>query len=186
MRRLDISKGDWELAGHFGVDAGIVWIGDPCYILHKEKEKLPDTLGKDWGDFCNKLGDEITTFGYRPDHPEGLGVVVQTGYGDGLYPVYVHRDDGVIAAIFIDFTGIFRDHEEEEEDEEETRYCSECGDEMDDDECTNIDCEECPDYEAPTCQDCGEDLDYAEECQNLDCPNCPDYEDPDEENDDDD
>ena len=173
---LTIERSDWQLVGHFGVDAGIVWIGDPCYILHKGPEKLPETLGKDWGDFCNKLGDTTTVFGYRPGQTEGLGIVCQTGYGDGSYPVYMRMEDGVPVALFIDFNGILDDPEEEDDEEDEVRHCTECGDEMEDDECVNRDCEECPDYEAPTCSDCGDDLDYAEECQNIDCPNCPDYE----------
>jgi len=40
--------------GEIGVDAGLCWIGDPCYIFHQNK--LPSTLGKDWPEFCNLVG----------------------------------------------------------------------------------------------------------------------------------
>ena len=41
-----------KVIGTIGVDAGIVWIGDPCYIMHKEEE-TPSTIGKNWGEFCD-------------------------------------------------------------------------------------------------------------------------------------
>jgi len=69
------------------VDAGIVWIGDPCYILHKKASETPKAIGKNWSEFCEKLGSEnIITFEHDKGH-EGLGVAVSSGYGDGFYPV---------------------------------------------------------------------------------------------------
>lgn len=88
---------DWQRVGEIGVDAGICWIGDPCYILHrtpKEQEELAPVIGADWLEFCDKLhGDNsgVTTFPYALGH-DGLGVVVSTGYGDGVYPVFVRYD----------------------------------------------------------------------------------------------
>lgn len=129
-----LKKEDWTLVGSIGVDAGICWIGDPCYILHREDYKdgkvvpapLPESLGKDWPDFCNKLGFTYPTmksFSYKHGG-EGLGVVVSTGYGDGFYPVYVKlvpgtllrdKDTKRIAAVFVDFFGdAFGDEETEE------------------------------------------------------------------------
>lgn len=94
----------WEKVGEIGVDAGIVWLGDPCYILHKSKKDLPASIGKDWSDFCNKLGSADTkSFPYAMGH-EGLGVVVSSGYGDGTYPVEIRRNsDGVIREVRIVF-----------------------------------------------------------------------------------
>ena len=71
---------NWQKVGSFGVDAGICWIGDPCYVLHKEK--LPDELGKDWGEFCDKLGEE-----YPTKKVFYHGICLSTGYGDGEYDV---------------------------------------------------------------------------------------------------
>jgi hypothetical protein len=83
-----------KLVGHIGVDAGLCWVGDPCYILHQDKP-LPPSLGTDWLDFCEKLGKEHPTmksFPYALGH-EGLGVCVSTGFGDGKYPVYAEISD---------------------------------------------------------------------------------------------
>mgnify|MGYP001572613231 CR=1 FL=1 len=85
-----MSEPNWKQIGVIGVDAGICWIGDPCYILHKEgpaQQELESVLGKDWFEFCAKLGGKYTQFAYALGHP-GLGMVVSTGYGDGVYPVY--------------------------------------------------------------------------------------------------
>lgn len=74
------------LVGHIGVDAGLCWIGDPCYVLPDDATENP---GRDWGEFCDSLGNEYPTlksFSYQLGH-EGVGVCVATGYGDGVYPV---------------------------------------------------------------------------------------------------
>jgi hypothetical protein len=93
----------WKLVGHFGVDAGLVWIGDPCYVLHKEASK-PDTIGKNWGEFCDIIGNkDITVFGFTNRSKEGLGICLATGWGDGDYPVYARIEDGRVMQIYIDF-----------------------------------------------------------------------------------
>jgi hypothetical protein len=87
--------------GTIGVDAGIVWVGDPCYILHRQ---LPETFGKDWQEFCDNLSEEeYTSFGFRPGD-DGLGICVQTAHGDGEYPVYAtYNHHGRISKIEVDF-----------------------------------------------------------------------------------
>lgn len=110
------------LAGHIGVDAGLCWIGDPCYILHKDKDNFPSTvLGTNWHEFCDKIGP-LNTLGYQAfpyalGH-DGLGVCVSTGFGDGLYPVYVEKtEDGRVARVIVEFINHDdRDLEEEDED----------------------------------------------------------------------
>ena len=72
--------------GYISVDAGVCWIGDPCYILDGKPPKPLD----DWSSFCESLGGEHPTmhsFNHR-NGTEGLGVCVSTGIGDGVYPVF--------------------------------------------------------------------------------------------------
>jgi hypothetical protein len=92
--------------GEIGVDAGLCWIGDPCYIPHKDEP--PKAIGQDRDEFCDILGEEYPTakqFHYDLGHP-GLGVVVSTGYGDGTYPVYAEfTEGGRVARVWVEFIG---------------------------------------------------------------------------------
>ena len=94
--------------GEIGVDAGLCWIGDPCYILHKDQP--PKAIGTSWAEFCDILREDdqypvCKQFGYDLGH-SGLGIVVSTGYGDGVYPVYAEfNDDGRIASVCVEFIG---------------------------------------------------------------------------------
>jgi len=98
---MKLKQGNWKLVGHFGVDAGICWIGDPCYILHTDEPVK--SIGKNWEEFCDKLGKkESKEFTFNAGH-EGLGICVHTGWGDGYYPVYARFEDGRIMQIYIDF-----------------------------------------------------------------------------------
>ena len=100
-------KNNRKLIGEIGVDAGLCWIGDPCYIFG---EKRPKEIGKDWDDFCEQLkakgmwGDQQTAqFNYDLGHA-GLGILTSTGYGDGGYPVYAtFNEDGRVAKIEVEF-----------------------------------------------------------------------------------
>ena len=87
--------------GNIGVDAGLVWIGDPCYVLPKDTD---ETVGKDWMLFCQQLkGKQHRSFNFQAGH-EGLGVACHTGYGDGFYPVFAHfNEEGRVASIHIHF-----------------------------------------------------------------------------------
>lgn len=95
-------------AGVIGVDAGLCWIGDPCYILHKDDvdDRKPKSIGKNWMEFCNSLGTDYPTvkqFHYDMGH-EGLGMCVSTGYGDGVYPVFVTKNsEGRVVRVTIEF-----------------------------------------------------------------------------------
>lgn len=103
-------KGHWIQVGVISVDAGLCWLGDPCYIMHKEGERVPKDLGADWGDFVLKMCDKSDSvhgcgaqFNHNAGHP-GLGVCVPTGYGDGVYPVEVKLNrEGRVKAVRVKF-----------------------------------------------------------------------------------
>lgn len=82
---------DWTKVGVIGVDAGVVWLGDPCYILHKDS--LPIALGNSWPEFVERLVSPAVQFNYDKGHA-GLGVVVSAGFGDGIYDVFVRYVQG--------------------------------------------------------------------------------------------
>lgn len=77
----------WKKVGVIGVDAGLCWIGDPCYCVTPDANQHP---AETWLDFCHKLdfseGEMTKQWNYKLGHP-GLGVSVSTGYGDGTYDV---------------------------------------------------------------------------------------------------
>lgn len=96
---------DWEKIGVIGIDAGLCWIGDPCYILHRKRDDKSKNIGENWTDFCNKIGNKDTVqFNYDGGNRPGLGVVVSTR--DGEYPVFIKRDlkTNKIVRIKIKFT----------------------------------------------------------------------------------
>lgn len=77
------------------VDAGMVWLGDPCYIVKDA----------DWDAFCQKAdnaglndNDVAEPFGH------GSGLAIRSGDGDGEYTVKITKDaQGEVRSIHIDF-----------------------------------------------------------------------------------
>ncbi len=105
---------DWNKVGKVAVDAGLLWIGDPCYILFRDP---PDDLGADWQEMVKRIFErEKDTPGVAQFHcqprEEGftaqfsaLGVTVSTGYGDGVYDVEARMDEetGRVAEVRVVF-----------------------------------------------------------------------------------
>lgn len=90
-------RGERKLIGKCGVDSGQIMILDPCYL-----EDLPP-----YEDICEISLTEIIMGGQIVGGPTGLseiGVVSQSGKGDGVYPVYAVYREGLIARLEIDFT----------------------------------------------------------------------------------
>jgi hypothetical protein len=116
INKLDVSE--LVYAGSIGVDSGQAMIGDPCYLdgwkpWNSEEMKFEDhnLVPGEYGYLgaCNAT----LTKGYGQ-----LGaadaVVFSTGYGDGLYPVYVKlNEDGRIAMAVVDFTNELDDEEQD-------------------------------------------------------------------------
>jgi hypothetical protein len=88
--RAKARRQQWEQAGVCGVDSGMIWIGDPSYCVTPDAEDHPAAT---WMEFCRQTDDmeAAKQFHFARGHA-GLGVCVRSGYGDGLYPVYVRRD----------------------------------------------------------------------------------------------
>lgn len=104
MRRMTIER--LQRIGTVGVDAGMLYLGDPCYVIDAP-------LGRRaWDQFLKEIGGPE---GYLESHAvvEGeavtgqrfpAGLVVVSGGGDGEYPVYAEFDgEGRIARLVIDF-----------------------------------------------------------------------------------
>jgi hypothetical protein len=81
------------LAGHVDVDAGLIWIGDPCYVLGDDASSRVHS----WSDFCEKIWAQGMGNSGESDFASplgaGVGIVTHSGFGDGSYPVYVTTSD---------------------------------------------------------------------------------------------
>jgi len=103
------------------VDAGLIWIGDPCYVLGDDaSHKVTD-----WTDFCNKMNTPRLEEGEGVSAPlgKGVGLAISTGYGDGCYPVHVeHNSEGRVSKVTITFID---DHDIacEQESEDMSPWC---------------------------------------------------------------
>lgn len=75
--------------GSLYVDAGIIMLGDPCYTLPDDGS---DHIG-DWSTFCDALHKSEKEGVYKPFMSEHTAIVVDSGLGDGEYPVYVEYED---------------------------------------------------------------------------------------------
>lgn len=105
------------LVGHVSVDSGLIWVGDPCYIIHRDDPLNPKVFGANWQEFYDKI--------YRGGIDEngaaqmdGYGVCTTTAYGDGVYPVYANVKQGKVMSITVDFTQEDPEENDDSEDEE--------------------------------------------------------------------
>jgi hypothetical protein len=85
------------------VDAGLIWIGDPCYVMGSDSDSGVDK----WCDFCDKL--HATPHGcnnYSAPLGAGTGLAITSGYGDGRYPVHIKKNhEGRVISATITFIG---------------------------------------------------------------------------------
>ena len=121
-------NGKW-LVGRVGVDAGMVMVGDPCYLDNYGKKSSD---GFEWvateveaQKTANKFdysysGACAATLSENSAGELGLAsaVAVSSGYGDGVYPVYAtYNGEGRIVRLEVSFDS--SDEEEDVEDDEE-------------------------------------------------------------------
>jgi len=93
--------------GSFSVDSGQAMVGDPCYL-----DQWKTNEGEDWdlegkvGDYSYQGASATTLASSAGELGISTAIVFNTGYGDGLYPVYVKYDnDGRVVKVVIDFEG---------------------------------------------------------------------------------
>lgn len=120
-----------QLIGYVGVDSGQMMLCDPCYIDSMwSKSECP----KDFRDLSpyegkfNYLGAAQATLSEKKAGVLNLSVaaVCSTGWGDGLYPVYVTYEDDRISEMRI----VFMSDKEDIDDD-----CDQCNASIDYCEC---------------------------------------------------
>jgi hypothetical protein len=102
-----ITLTDLIYAGNFGVDSGQAMVGDPCYLDNWDTNKNDEwnLEGKE-GQYSYQGASATTIASNYGELGIASAVVFSTGYGDGVYPVYVQmNEDGRVAKVVIDFEG---------------------------------------------------------------------------------
>jgi hypothetical protein len=93
-------------AGSFAVDSGQAMVGDPCYLDDWDTNKNDEWNLEGKLNQYSYQGASATTLANSYGALGSSAVVFSTGYGDGLYPVYVQmNDDGRVSKVVIDFEG---------------------------------------------------------------------------------
>ena len=93
----------WEYIGSIGVDSGQMMLSDPCYVKDFEDSddvvELMDAIknGSDdsysYTGACSQSNTSQQAGVLVNDIGAELGVVCSSGFGDGVYPVFVKRHD---------------------------------------------------------------------------------------------
>ena len=86
-----------KMIGLFTVDSGQAMIGDPCYLdswkpWNSETDKF-ETHTEHKGEYGYLGACNATLETGHGDLGTGKGIVFNTGYGDGVYPVYAEIDE---------------------------------------------------------------------------------------------
>jgi hypothetical protein len=95
-------------AGSFAVDSGQAMVGDPCYLDQWKKWEggTPFAHEQHAGEYGYLGACGVTLRDNFGQLGGADAVVFSTGYGDGLYPVYVQiNSDGRVSKVVIDFEG---------------------------------------------------------------------------------
>jgi hypothetical protein len=108
----------WQEIGKVGVDAGLMWVGDPCYCVTPDANSHP---AQTWEEFCDILQEKDF---YDNNYLEmKSGVVVSSGYGDGCYPVFVKKDkEGRVIGVMV----LFDEPEEDDHSDDYESHGEDC------------------------------------------------------------
>lgn len=112
-----------ELIGYVGVDSGQMLLCDPCYIDSMWRKDDTPADFRDLSSFQGRFSYLGAAQASLSDKKAGIldmstAAVCSTGWGDGLYPVYVTYEGDRISEMRIVFIG------EEEEDEDTCEQCN--------------------------------------------------------------
>jgi hypothetical protein len=96
-----------KLAGYFTVDSGQAMVGDPCYLDDWDTNKNEEwNIEGKAGDYSYHGASATTIANAYGELGHAKAVVFNTGYGDGMYPVYVElNDDNRVSTVILDFEG---------------------------------------------------------------------------------
>ena len=96
-----------KLAGYFTVDSGQAMVGDPCYLDDWDTNKNEEwNIEGKAGDYSYHGASATTIANSYGELGHAKAVVFNTGYGDGMYPVYVElNNDNRVSTVILDFEG---------------------------------------------------------------------------------
>jgi len=87
-----------KLIGHVNVDAGMVMVGDPCYLTRWKINRDTMDIGEGRPGPYTYTYEGACNGSMNSDQGAELGngdaIVVRSGYGDGTYPAFVEYTDG--------------------------------------------------------------------------------------------
>jgi hypothetical protein len=87
-----------RLLGHVHVDAGLLYLGDPCYVIDKPLGATP------WFEFLERYIHNENHADVAWTIDDGTAVVCSTGYGDGTYQVYAEVNrEGYVESVTVSF-----------------------------------------------------------------------------------
>jgi hypothetical protein len=96
----------WRAAGITGVDAGVILITDPCYVVRDPDQQEYEPYAT-WSNLARQMMPETEpSYQIRNEFGAEVGVVVNRFGGDGVYPVYIDvNEHGYVRAAMICFDG---------------------------------------------------------------------------------
>jgi len=142
----------WKRIGDCGVDAGLLFIGDPCYLSRKDwlgdkatEEEKEGNPFRNWSSFCDKLfkHEDANKTSLSPVREMVIkqGTVFGTIHGDGSYGVYYYETFDGVKGVTVVLDGDIDEVDEEDEVDKNGRciyckafYCKCDEEELDEDE----------------------------------------------------